>query len=102
MKLASLVFLICLSGCSWFHRKAPPPVTQQLIVTGVPVGSMLLVDGKPTGEGDASNRSHVIDVVSGTHTVEVKLGDNVAYRESTYVAPGERRVVAVLSGDHRD
>jgi hypothetical protein len=79
MKFALLLLLLCLSGCSWFHRKPPPPVTQQLIVTGVPAGSLLLVDGKQMAEGDASNRSHVIDV-----------------------APGEKRVVAVLSGDHRD
>jgi hypothetical protein len=102
MRLAALIFVLSLSGCSWFHRRPPPPVTQQLIVTGVPAGSTLLVDGKQTGEGDAANRSHVIDVASGTHTVEVRMGDNLAYRESTYVAPGERRVVAVLSGDHRD
>ena len=102
MKFALLLLLLCLSGCSWFHRKPPPPVTQQLIVTGVPAGSLLLVDGKQMAEGDASNRSHVIDVVAGDHTVEVKMGENSSFRESTYVAPGEKRVVAVLSCDHRD
>jgi hypothetical protein len=30
--------------------------------------------------------------------VEVKVGESITYRESTYVALGEKRVVRVLSG----
>jgi hypothetical protein len=32
-------------------------------------------------------------------TIEVKVGEKVAYRENTYVAPGSRHPVVVLSGN---
>jgi hypothetical protein len=37
-------------------------------------------------------------VSAGTHVVEVKVGDSVRYREDTYVAAGDKRVITVLSG----
>ena len=99
MKLSLLVALLCLSGCSWFHRKLPPPPPTELIVTGVPAASVVLLDGAPFGEASESNDRTVVFAVSpGDHKVEIKTGDKIAYRETTYVAPGEKRVVAVLSG----
>lgn len=104
VKTTLLVALICLSGCSWFHRSKPPaPEAPQLIVTGVAAGSSLFVDGKLVDQAAAgSSRSRVIDVAPGTHTVEVKMSDKVVYRESAYVGPGDKRVVTVTSGNSRD
>jgi len=100
LKQFLLFALVCLSGCSWFHsRTPPPPAPPELIVTGVPAGATLFVDGVQTGQvADVNDRTQVLEVAPGTHTLEVRRGDTVAYRESTYVAAGDRRVITVLSG----
>jgi hypothetical protein len=99
MRTSILVALVLLSGCSWFHRKPPAPDPSELIVTGAPAGALLLVDGAPVGHvSDANDRTQVLRVASGTHLVEVKVGESVTYRENTYVAVGQKRVVTVLSG----
>ena len=91
--------LLMLSGCGWLHRKPPPAPPTELIVTGAPAGATLLIDGVAAGQvAEANNRTQVLPVTSGTHVLEVKVGDAIAYRESTYVAAGEKRVVTVLSG----
>jgi hypothetical protein len=93
-----VILLACISGCSWFHRKAVPEPTE-LIVTGAPVGSIVFVDGVQSGQAkEVLNRPQQLEVAPGTHTVEVRIGDTVAYRENTYVAQGDKRVIAVLSG----
>jgi len=96
--------LVCLSGCSWFHRSKPPaPPPPELIVTGVPPGSLLFVDGAQTGPAtEGSNRTRVLEVAPGTHTLEVRMGDTVVYREDAYAGPGDKRVITVLSGNGRD
>jgi hypothetical protein len=98
-----LFALLCLSGCSWLHaRKQSAPAPTQLIVTGVPAGSHLFIDGLQTDQaGQDGNRTRVLAVAPGAHTVEVKMGDT-AYRENTYVEPGQKRVITVLSGAKRD
>jgi hypothetical protein len=95
---------LVLSGCSWFHRsKPPPPEPPELVVTGIAAGSVLFVDGVQAGQAtESGNRSRVLDVAPGAHTLEVKRGDTVVYRESTYVGPGDKRVITVLSGDSRN
>ena len=99
LKALLIVLLVCVSGCSWFHRKAHVPEPTELIVTGAPVGSIVFVDGVQFGQAkEVLNRPQELQVAPGTHTVEVRMGDTVAYRESTYVAPGDKRVIAVLSG----
>ncbi len=99
MKTYLLIALLLLSGCSWFHRKPPPPDPTELIVTGAPVGSTLFIDGAQVGQPtQASNRTQTLRVSAGTHVVEVKVGDSVRYREDTYVAAGDKRVITVLSG----
>jgi hypothetical protein len=71
-------------------------------VTGAPMGSLVFVDGVQTGQVAAQNdHSQVLNVAAGAHKVEIHLGDTVVYREDTYVGPGERRVVIVLSGSSR-
>lgn len=104
LKVLLPFILLCLCGCSWFHRSKPAaPEPPELIVTGVPAGSVLFVDGVQIGQAaQGGGRSRVLDVAAGTHTVEVKTGDTVAYRESTYVGPGDKRVITVLSGNSRD
>jgi hypothetical protein len=98
MKGLLIVLLVCLSGCSWFHRKALPEPTA-LIVTGAPVGSIVFVDGVQSGQTkQVLNRPEELEVAPGAHTIEVRMGDTIAYRENAYVAPGERRVIAVLAG----
>jgi hypothetical protein len=98
LKVSVLIALACLSGCSWFHRKPPAPDPTELIVTGAPADSVLFVDGVQAGQPSEANRPQVLDVTPGTHTLEVRTGDTVAYREDTYVAQGDKRVVTVLSG----
>ena len=98
LKAFLIILLICVSGCSWFHRKALPEPTE-LIVTGAPVGSIVFVDGVQSGQAkEVLNRPQELEVAPGTHIIEVRMGDTVAYRENTYVAQGDKRVIAVLSG----
>jgi hypothetical protein len=60
---------------------------------------MVFVDGVQAGQAkDVANRPQQVDVTPGTHVVEVRTGDTVAYRENTYVAAGEKHVISVLSG----
>lgn len=103
MKAFLLIVLACLSGCSWFHAKSHAPEPSEIIVTGAPAGSVVFVDGVQAGQtAEANNRPQVLDVAPGTHTLEVRIGDTVAYREDTYVVQGEKRVVTVLSGTSRN
>jgi len=68
-------------------------------VTGAPVTSLVFIDGVQTGQPTASNdHPQILNVAAGAHKVEIHVGDSVVYREDTYVGPGERRVVMVLSG----
>jgi hypothetical protein len=103
LKVSLLIALALLSGCSWFHRTKPAPDPTELIVTGAPVGSLLLVDGVQSGHAtEASNRTQILVVTPGTHTLEVKLTDVVVYREHTYAAPGSKVIITVLSGNSRN
>lgn len=100
MRAAGLGLVLCLAGCGWFHRNRPPAPPPELVVTGVPAGSTLFVDGvQVSGPSDGNNRTRVIDVAPGNHTLEVRMGDTVAYRETTYAGPGDQRVITVLSGN---
>lgn len=93
--------LACLSACSWFgSRKAPPaPNPTEIIVTGAPAGSVVVIDGVAVGQPTAGNaRSQTLDVSAGAHKVEIRVGDRIVYREDAYVAFGERSVVIVKSG----
>jgi hypothetical protein len=98
--------MLFLTGCSWlhghtwFHKQPVQPEPTQLIVSGAPAGSILLLDGARAGaENSTAGKSQLLAVEPGMHTVEVKVRDKIAYRESTYVAPGEKHVVVVLSGN---
>jgi hypothetical protein len=104
LKISVLTMLALLAGCSWFHAAKPrAPKPPELIVTGVPSGALLLVDGVQSGEPqEPDNRTRVLIVAPGTHTVEVKMRDSVVYRESTDVTAGDRRIITVLSGSSRD
>jgi hypothetical protein len=99
VRLLPLLALLCVSGCSWFHHRKPMPDPAELIVTGAPAGSIVFVDGVQVGElTTINNRPQILDVTPGTHIVEVRRGETVAYRENTYVAPSEKHVIRVLSG----
>jgi hypothetical protein len=103
LKISLLIALAFLSGCSWFHRAKPLPAPTRLIVTGAPVESLLFVDGVQNGHPtEAGNRTQVLEVTPGTHSVEVRLNDIVVYRENTYVAPHDKVVISVLSGNGRN
>jgi hypothetical protein len=78
------------------------PDPTQIIVTGAPEGSIAFVDGSQAGQAAAVNdRPQIIDVAAGDHKVEIHMGEKIVYREETYVALGEHRVVTVLSGSTR-
>jgi hypothetical protein len=103
MKYYLLLALLLLSGCGWFHRKPPTPAPTELIVTGAPAGSLLYVDGAQVGQpAQAGKHAQVLRVAAGTHVLEVKVGDAIAYRENTYVALGDKRVITVLSGSQSE
>jgi hypothetical protein len=93
--------LACLSACSWFGSRKPHPAPNptEIIVTGAPVGSVVLVDDVPIGQPTAANvRLQTLDVAAGAHKVEIRVGERIVYREDTYVASGERTIVIVKSG----
>jgi hypothetical protein len=104
VKLLILIAFLCISGCGWFHaRKPAAPNPPELIVTGAPTGSVLFIDGVQAGPPtESTKRTHDLVVTAGTHTVEVRMGDNTVYREHTYVGPGDKRVIMVLSGVSRE
>ena len=98
VRVIIIVALLCLSGCSWFHRKPHVPPPPELVVSGAPAGAFLFVDGAAAGQEVEARKPQVLVVSPGTHVVEVRVGDTVTYRENTYVAAGEKRLVQVLSG----
>jgi hypothetical protein len=104
LKILMCLILVCLSGCSWFHsRPKPPPDPSELIVTGAPAGSTVFVDNVQNGQTtEVNDRPQVLTVTAGEHSVEVRMGNSVVYREQTYVGSGERRVIKVLSGSSRE
>ena len=102
MRVFLVITLACLSACSWFARRPQLPNPTEIIVTGAPMGSLVFVDGLQAGQPTAtSDHSQILNVAAGAHKVEIHLGDVVVYREDTYVAFGEQRVVLVLSGLNR-
>lgn len=103
LKAFLIVLLLCVSGCSWFHRKPHVPDPTELVVVGAPVSSIVFVDGVQAGQAkEVANQPQEVAVAPGTHVLEVRMGDTVAYRENTYVTPGEKRVISVLSGTGRN
>jgi hypothetical protein len=104
LKASLLIVLALLSGCHWFHRGKPAtPNRPELVVTGIPPGAFVYVDGVQVGDAqEKSYRSRIIDVAPGMHIVEVKMGDTVTYRENAYAGPGDRRTITVLSGNSRN
>jgi hypothetical protein len=104
LKVSLIIALAFLSGCGWFHKGKPPvPDPTELIVTGAPVGSVLFVDGVQTSQPkEAGNRTQVVDVAPGAHTLEVRRDGTVAYRENTFVISGKKVVITVLAGDNRN
>ena len=101
MRIFVLMTLACLSACSWFTARKPQPLPNptEIIVTGAPVGSLVLIDNVQIGQATANNdRSRVLEVTAGPHKVEIRMGGRVVYREDTYVGIGERTVVIVKSG----
>jgi hypothetical protein len=103
MRILLLAAVLCLSGCSWFHKKRPvPPDPPQLIVTGAPLGSVLLIDGLPVhAANEPGDHPQTVNTTPGTHELEVKSGEAIVYRENLDVAAGEKRVITVLSGSSR-
>lgn len=103
MKTFLLLILLGLSGCSWFHRAKPAPVSPQLIVTGAPAGSEVFVDDVKNGQtAEVNGKPQVLNVAAGSHVVEIRAGNTIIYREQTYVGGGERHLIKVLSGTSRE
>ncbi len=103
MRVIIILALVCLAGCSWFGAKKPRLLDPtELIVSGAPAGSIVSIDGVQIDSAPAEGtRPQVIRVRPGSHVVEVRVGEPVVYREETYVASGEKRLVTVLSGSNR-
>ena len=104
VKILVLALAVLLSGCGWFHGSKPgTPTAPEIIVTGVPAGALLLVDGVQSGgPQEPDNRTRALSVAPGIHVLEVKMGDSIVYRESADLASGDKRVITVLSGGSRD
>ena len=103
MRVVVLMTLACLSACSWFGWRKPQPLPDppEIIVSGAPAGSVVLIDGVQMAQATANNdRLRAIDVTAGAHKVEVRSGDRIVYREDTYVGLWERSVVIVKSGSN--
>jgi hypothetical protein len=101
VRIFLLMAMACLSGCFWHGSRKPPPLPDppQIIVTGAPAGSTVLVDGVQIGQATSSSRQpQTFEVAAGAHKVEIQSGGHVVYREDTYVRSGERSVVVVKSG----
>jgi hypothetical protein len=95
--------LACLSACSWFHPRPQVPAPPELIVTGVPAGSIVFIDNVQNGQAaELSDKPQVLTVAAGEHIVEVRTDGAVVYREQTYVGSSEKRVIKVLSGSSRE
>ncbi len=106
MKLRYLIPMLFLTGCSWwhnkhfFHKQPVPADPTQLVVTGAPVSSVLLVDGAEVATASTTpGKPMLVTVEPGMHTVEIKVDGKITYRENTYVAPSEQHLVTVLSGN---
>jgi hypothetical protein len=101
--LALALAVTCLPACSWFTAKRPPPPgPTEIIVTGAPIGSIVFLDGGQIGQPALLNdRPQMFRVPSGAHTVDIRVGDPVVYREEVDLRRGEHRVVTVLSGSQR-
>jgi hypothetical protein len=104
LKNGIFVAMLLLSACSWFHSKGPPPrEPPQLIVTGAAADSIVFVDDIQKGQATVANdKTQVVIVSEGAHTVEVRMGNRTVYRENVFVENGEKRVVLVLSGANRE
>ena len=71
-------------------------------MTGAPLGSSVFVDGvQKSAAAVLNDHPQVLRVTPGAHVVEIHVGEPVIYREEIDLGPGERRVVAVLSGSTR-
>lgn len=103
LKATLLILMALLTGCSWLHRSRHAPDPPQLIITGLPPGALVFIDGVQSGQAQERGvRSRVVAVAPGMHTVDVKMGDTVTYEETTYAGPGDKRAVTVLSGNSRN
>lgn len=100
MKTWIVLGCICLAGCSWFSHKKPGPPPSEYLITGAPTDAAILIDGAPQGQPSVKGKPQVVVSTSGYHLIEIKVGDRLTYREQTYLAPGERHVVKVLSADY--
>src|ERR1700727_2639320 len=68
LKTLLIILLLCVSGCSLFHRKPHLPEPSELIVTGAPVGSVVFVDGVQAAQPkEVANRPQEVEVTPGTH-----------------------------------
>jgi hypothetical protein len=104
LKIFAFLALLGLCGCSWFHSRAKPaPDPTELVVTGAPAGSIVLIYDVQNGElAKFNDKPQVLNVSAGAHVVEVRAGTRVIYREQTYVGSGEKRFIRVLSGFNRE
>ncbi len=101
MRVLVLVVLTALSACSWFgsRRHAAPRQPAEIVITGAPVASLVLIDGVQAGPAVARNdQPEILDVAPGSHQVAIQVNEAIVYREELYVGSGERRIVSVLSG----
>jgi hypothetical protein len=93
---------LTLAACAWLGSRKPLPEPSEIVVTGAPGGSTIYLDGTQAAPPTAADdRPQVLRVVAGDHQLEIHAGDKIVYREDTYVARGERRMVTVLSGLNR-
>ena len=80
--------LACLSGCSWFHPRPQVPAPPELIVTGVPAGSIVFIDNVQNGQAaELSDKPQVLTVAAGEHIVEVRTGSGGTKTAEYWIVP---------------
>jgi hypothetical protein len=73
-----------------------------MIVKGAPAGSTLFIDGLQIGSATQyDGNPNVLEVLEGTHQVEIRQGGSVLYSEKTFVGVGETHTVKVNTGTNQ-
>lgn len=101
MKISILAAaLLFLSACSLPQTTVRTGAAQpSLIVEGAPAGAILIVDGVSMGPAmQFDGKPKVLAVVEGVHTLEIRQGSTVIFRDKALFSGGETHPIKLLPG----